>query len=191
MKPFSFDSRPRTRRTVQQEAAPKMELYHQPGEIPDLPSYVGHVEKREVTKPQPFKFTTDKRPDRPRFDFNKENEPVRKVDEEFMKKALRGHQVKTIESKRPTVCIEPTSHLLKRGEERKQYDMEQEEARKLADEEHAKREEEKAAQEAEEIRLARATTLIHKPEPITQYKPVAEMKRKQPTLVSLKILIKE
>merc|ERR1712242_127791 len=70
----------------------------------------------------------------------------------------------------------------KRGEERKQYDMEQEEARKLADEEYAKREAEKAAQEAEEIRLARATTLIHKPEPITQYKPVAEMKRKQPTL---------
>ena len=162
-----------------------MELYHQPGEIPNLSGRgVGPVEKKEVTKPQPFKFTTDKRPDRPRFDFNKENEPVRRADEQFMKKALRGHHVNPVESKPVTVCIEPSNHLSKRGEERKQYDMQQEEARKLAAEEQAKRDEEKAAQEAEEIQRLRATTLIHKPEPITKYKPVAEMKRKQLTQVS-------
>ena len=161
-----------------------MELYHQPGEIPDLSGRgLGRVEKKEITKPQPFKFTTDKRPDRPRFDFNKENEPVGKSDEEFMKKALRGHHVNPVESKPVTVCIEPTNHLSKRGQERKKYDMQQEEARKLAAEEQAKRDEEKAAQEAEEIQRIRATTLIHKPEPITKYKPVAEMKRKQLTQV--------
>ena len=101
-----------------------------------------------------------------------------------MKKALNGHQMKQIDAKPVTVPIEPANHLDKRGEERKQYDLQMKAAQEQAQLEQAKLDEEKRLLEEEETRNLRATVLMHKPEPITKYKPVPEMKRRELTQVT-------
>merc|ERR1711892_738935 len=172
VQPFTFDNRVRTRRTTRQtEAKPQMQLFHQPGEIPDLSGTgVGNVTKKEVTRPAPFKF-------------NKENESTvaHKADERFMKQALKGHQMQRIEAKPVTVPIEPANHLEQRGEERKEYDIQLKATQKQAERQQAQLDEEKRLLEEEETRVLRATVLIHKPEPIKKYKPVPDMNRKELT----------
>jgi len=173
IEPFSFDSRTRKKNEISDDKEKvEMNLPHKLGEIPDYGGIRGVPQKSKltVTKPEPFKFQP--RREKPTFDFSTKI-IAHKADENYMKKALTGHQLPSILAKPVTVAEEPACHLDRRGKERKHYE-EKEAARRQKEEEEMRLEnEEKAKIEAIATKELRKK-LIHKPEPITNYKPVPE-----------------
>ena len=111
VEPFSFDSRPRKNNLRSDEDEKiEMDLPHKLGEIPDYGGIRGVPQKSKltVTKPEPFKFQPRK--EKPTFDFTTKI-VSHKADEEYMKKALAGHQLPSVSAKPVTVAEEVSDTL--------------------------------------------------------------------------------
>merc|ERR550519_1118674 len=123
-----------------------MDLPHQPGTIPDYGGIKGvpSRSKLTLTKVEPFKFQEIR--SKPSFDFAPKP-VVHKSDENFMKKALAGHQLPQIEPKSVTIASEVKNHLDKRGKERRKYDEQEAQRRKEIEQKQRIEEEERARQE--------------------------------------------
>merc|ERR1712212_177245 len=182
MEPFSFDSRSRktTKAPDSNDDKVVMDLPHKLGEIPDYGGIKGVPQKTKltITKPEPFKFQP--RREKPTFDFN-EKPMVHKSDEIFMKKALAGHQLPSVSTKPATIAEEPSCHLDRRGKERKEYEEKEAARRKNLEEEQRLEDEEKAKLDEIKTKELRKQ-LIHKPEPIRNYKPAPEKEFIEPTM---------
>ena len=106
IEPFSFDSRSRKKNLpTDKEKKIEMDLPHQLGEIPDYGGIRGVPQKTKltVTKPKPFKFQP--RREKPTFDFSTKT-IAHKADEDYMKKALAGHQLPSVLAKPVTIAEE-------------------------------------------------------------------------------------
>jgi len=181
MEPFSFDSRTRKNKTITDDDEKiEMDLPHKLGEIPDYGGIKGVPQKSKltITKPEPFKFQP--RREKPTFDFTKKH-IAHKSDEDYMKKALAGHQLPTFSSKPVTIAEEPTCHLDRRGKERKEYD-EKEAARRKKEEDEQRLEDERKEKLEEIATKELRKGLIHKPEPIRNYKQAPERQYIEPTM---------
>ena len=111
VEPFSFDSRPRKNNLRSDEDEKiEMDLPHKLGEIPDYGGIRGVPQKSKltITKPEPFKFQP--RREKPTFDFTTKI-VAHKADEEYMKKALAGHQLPSVSAK-PVTVAEEVSYTL-------------------------------------------------------------------------------
>merc|ERR1712235_157724 len=181
VEPFSFDSRTRKKNAAADtEEKIEMDLPHRLGEIPDYGGIKGVPQKSKltVTKPEPFKFQP--RREKPTFDFSTKT-IAHKADEEYMKKALAGHQLTKPAAKPVTVAEEPPCHLDRRGKERKEYEAKEAARRQKLEEEQRLEDEEKAKLEEVATKELRQK-LIHKPEPIRNYKPAPEREFIEPTM---------
>lgn len=185
--PFSFDKRVPKKKPAP-EPKPQMKRHHAAGALPvsmDKPGGLPERHTRTTTKAEPFAFATAARNEgknafiqEPTFTFG----TTKHSDEEFMRKALDGHQPIISKAKGSTVPKTPTLSSKSRANKRAEYDedqrqkREQEEEQRKADEE-AKREIDK--HEEDQYRQ----TLVHKPNPIrTNFKPVPERKEIPTTL---------
>jgi len=157
-----------------------MDLPHKLGEMPDYGGIKGVPQKSKltITKPEPFKFQP--RREKPTFDFSTKA-IAHKADEEYMKKALAGHQLPSVLAKPVTVAEEPACHLDRRGKERKAYEEKEAARRQKLEEEQRLQDEEKAKIEEMATKEFRKN-LIHKPEPIRNYKPAPEREFIEPTM---------
>ena len=111
VEPFSFDSRTRKKNAVADtEEKIEMDLPHRLGEIPDYGGIKGVPQKSKltVTKPEPFKFQP--RREKPTFDFSTKT-IAHKADEDYMKKALAGHQLPSVLAKPVTIAEEVSENL--------------------------------------------------------------------------------
>ena len=111
---FTFDSRPKKDRNIQQEEV-KMNLPHKLGEIRNLAAVgvsMTGPKRKPTTKIEPFKFQPTR--EKPKFDFGNKENKVPQADVKFMEKALKGHKLQTVESKPTTVPEEVMSELLEK-----------------------------------------------------------------------------
>ena len=111
IEPFSFDSRTRKKNMLSDnEEKIEMDLPHKLGEIPDYGGIKGVPQKTKltVTKPEPFKFQP--RREKPTFDFSTKT-IAHKADEDYMKKALAGHQLPSVLAKPVTIAEEVSFKL--------------------------------------------------------------------------------
>ena len=134
-----------------------MDLPHKLGEIQNLAS-VGisrnEPKRKPTTKIEPFKFQPTK--EKPKFDFIDKENKVPQADVKFMKKALAGYKLPEVEQRKE--FDKKIALNMKEAEKQKEIDKAEEER-------------------VEAMNLVRfRENLVHKPEPIREYKPAPEKK---------------